>query len=131
MQDTVTDTEDKVPILGDMPLLGYLFKYTSKTKHKTNLIVMLTPYIIKDQLDLEQIRQRKLRQNDEFFRSMVRLDSMAFAPGQDYRRKRGLLEEINRAVLEVDAERAVHAEAAAPAGVPTGRVEIPDEPAAP
>ncbi|HEX7839863.1 MAG TPA: type II secretion system secretin GspD [Kofleriaceae bacterium] len=132
MQDTVNDTESKVPILGDLPLLGYLFKYTSKTKHKTNLIIMLTPYIIKDQLDLEQIRQRKLRQNDEFFRSMVRLDSMSFAPGQDYRRKRGLIEEINRAVLEVDAERAVHAAATVPAGgVPTGRVEIPDEPAAP
>lgn len=131
MQDTVSDTESKVPILGDVPLLGYLFKYRSKTKHKTNLIIMLTPYIIKDQLDLEQIRQRKLRQNDEFFGSMVRLDSMSFAPSQDYRRKRGLIEEINRAMIEVDAERAVHAAASAPAGVPTGRVEIPDEPAPP
>jgi general secretion pathway protein D len=131
MQDTVIDAESKVPILGDIPLLGYLFKYTRKTKHKSNLIIMLTPYIIKDQLDLEQIRQRKLRQNDEFFGSMVRLDSMSFAPGQDYRRKRGLIEEINRAALEVDAERAVHAAATAPAGLPTGRVEIPDEPAPP
>lgn len=131
MQDTVSDTEDKVPILGDIPLLGYLFKYRSKTKHKTNLIIMLTPYIIKDQLDLEQIRQRKLRQNDEFFGSMVRLDSMSFTPGQDYRRKRGLIEEINRAVLEVDAERAVHAATTSPASVSTGRVEIPDAPAPP
>jgi len=131
MQDTVIDAESKVPILGDIPLLGYLFKYTRKTKHKSNLIIMLTPYVIKDQLDLEQIRQRKLRQNDEFFGSMVRLDSMSFAPGQDYRRKRGLIEEINRAALEVEAERAVHEAATAPAGVPTGRVEIPDEPAPP
>ena len=130
MQDSVGDDVSKVPILGDVPLLGYLFKYTKKTKHKTNLIIMLTPYIIKDQLDLEKIRQRKLRENDEFFRSMARLDSMAFAPGQDYGRKRGLIEEINRSVLEVEAERATHAAATAPAGVPTGRVEVP-EPAAP
>ena len=42
----------KVPLLGDIPLLGYLFKYTTKTKKKTNLLILLTPYIIKDQLDL-------------------------------------------------------------------------------
>ena len=130
MQDSVGEDVSKVPLLGDVPLLGYLFKYTKKSKHKTNLIIMLTPYIIKDQLDLEKIRQRKLRENDEFFQSMARLDSMAFAPGQDYGRKRGLIEEINRSVLEVETERAMRAAATAPPGVPTGRVEVP-EPAAP
>jgi general secretion pathway protein D len=126
MQDSVGDDVSKVPLLGDLPLLGYLFKYTKKSKHKTNLIIMLTPYIIKDQLDLEKIRQRKLRENDEFFQSMARLDSMAFAPGQDYGRKRGLIEEINRSVLEVEAERAMRGAATAPASVPTGRVEVPE-----
>ena len=42
----------KVPLLGDIPILGYLFKYSTKTKKKTNLLILLTPYIIKDQLDL-------------------------------------------------------------------------------
>ena len=41
----------KVPLLGDIPLLGYLFKYSTKTKKKTNLLILLTPYIVKDQLD--------------------------------------------------------------------------------
>ena len=44
--------ETKVPLLGDIPMLGYLFKYSTKTKRKTNLLILLTPYIIKDQLDL-------------------------------------------------------------------------------
>jgi type II secretory pathway component GspD/PulD (secretin) len=52
----------KVPLLGDIPLLGYLFKSTSKKRHKTNLLIMLTPYIIKDQRDLQAIHDRKLRE---------------------------------------------------------------------
>ncbi len=55
MQDKTTSV-DPGAVLGDVPLLGYLFRYTKKSKIKTNLLVLLTPYIIKDQLDLEQIR---------------------------------------------------------------------------
>jgi general secretion pathway protein D len=131
MQDSVIDGESKVPLLGDVPLLGHLFKYTTRSKHKTNLIILLTPYIIKDQSDLEHIRQRKLRDNEEFFRSITTLDSMKFAPRADYRRKRGVIEEINRAVLEVEADAAARDPVAAPVGVPAGRVEIPGDPGAP
>ena len=49
----------KVPLLGDIPILGYLFKYSTKAKKKTNLLILLTPYIVKDQLDLQAIRERK------------------------------------------------------------------------
>lgn len=38
--------ESKVPFLGDIPILGYLFKYESKEKEKTNLFVFLTPKIM-------------------------------------------------------------------------------------
>ena len=58
----------KVPLLGDIPILGYLFKYSTKTKKKTNLLILLTPYIIKDQLDLQTIRERKVREYREFAR---------------------------------------------------------------
>ena len=39
-------TEQKVPILGSIPLIGELFKYTQSSKKKTELIVMLTPFIV-------------------------------------------------------------------------------------
>ncbi len=94
----------KVPILGDVPILGYLFKYTTKTKKKTNLLILLTPYIIKDQLDLQAIRERKVRERDEFVRSFTTLDEMKYQPRIDYRRKRGMIEEINRSVLSVEAD---------------------------
>jgi general secretion pathway protein D len=46
MQDNISDTYTKVPLLGDIPLIGNLFKNTSKGKTKTELIVLLTPTIL-------------------------------------------------------------------------------------
>jgi general secretion pathway protein D len=92
----------KVPLLGDIPILGYLFKYSTKTKKKTNLLILLTPYIIKDTLDLQTIRERKVREREEFVQSFSSLNEMKYEPKVDYRRKRGLVEEINRALQSVE-----------------------------
>ncbi len=46
MSENVTTTETKVPLLGDIPLLGNLFKNTSKGKTKDELIILLTPTIL-------------------------------------------------------------------------------------
>jgi general secretion pathway protein D len=92
----------KVPLLGDIPILGYLFKYSTRGKKKTNLLILLTPYIIKDQLDLMSIRERKTREYHEFTRAFANLNDAKYEPKIDYRRKRGLLEEINRAILSVE-----------------------------
>ncbi len=48
MDDTVEETEQKVPGLGDVPLLGNLFKYQKTGKVKRNLMVFLHPVIIRD-----------------------------------------------------------------------------------
>lgn len=47
IQDQVSDTERKVPVLGDIPGLGRLFKGTYQVKRKTELVIFLTPRIIK------------------------------------------------------------------------------------
>ena len=94
----------KVPLLGDIPILGYLFKYSQKSKKKTNLLILLTPYIIKDQLDLAAIRERKTREYNEFTKSFTNLNAMRYEPRIDYKRKRGVVEEINRAVLSVEQD---------------------------
>lgn len=44
--ETVTNVENKIPILGDIPLLGFLFKYQDQLKEKTELMLFLTPHII-------------------------------------------------------------------------------------
>ena len=41
---------DKVPLLGDIPILGYLFRSTSRSNDRTELLVFLTPRIVTDKL---------------------------------------------------------------------------------
>jgi len=122
-QERRTYAATKVPLLGDIPILGHLFKYTKQTKRKTTLIVMLTPYIIKDHMDLQQILERKLREAEEFSGSFAALDHARYTPKIDYRRKRGLVEEINRTVLSVEDDRAARAALRAPPRVEPGPVE--------
>lgn len=68
MGETETETEAKVPILGDLPLIGALFRSKQKTTRKTNLLVFLTPHIIDDQADFEEIYRVKAAQREEFVR---------------------------------------------------------------
>ena len=55
MEDRITDVVRKVPVLGDIPLLGALFRRTTKTKIKTELLIFLTPRVAKRAKDLETI----------------------------------------------------------------------------
>ncbi len=48
VQDTVSGGEQKVPLLGDIPYLGALFRYDNRRRSKTNLMVFLRPYVIRD-----------------------------------------------------------------------------------
>ncbi|MBW2187674.1 MAG: type II secretion system protein GspD, partial [Deltaproteobacteria bacterium] len=59
-----TDTVKKVPFLGDIPILGWLFKSTSHDEVKTNLLVFITPTIIKDMDDLSAITLSNRQQMD-------------------------------------------------------------------
>jgi general secretion pathway protein D len=48
IEEQVQDTEDKVPLLGDIPGLGNLFRYNSRKHVKTNLMVFLRPVVVRD-----------------------------------------------------------------------------------
>lgn len=52
IQEVETKTVDKPPILGDIPGLGWFFRSTGSAKEKQELVIMLTPHIIKDSEDL-------------------------------------------------------------------------------
>jgi type IV pilus assembly protein PilQ len=49
-QQTERRTTDKVPLLGDVPVLGYLFRSNSRTNDKTELLVFITPKIVTERL---------------------------------------------------------------------------------
>jgi general secretion pathway protein D len=57
MRNTVNSTVKKLPILGDIPILGNLFKSTSKENVKTELLVFLTPHIVRDAAEAQRLRQ--------------------------------------------------------------------------
>jgi len=60
--------ESKVPVLGDIPLIGLLFRGKKRVTRQTNLMVFLTPYLIETPADLIRIRSIKEGQRQEFVR---------------------------------------------------------------
>ena len=61
IKEDMQDTVQKVPILGDIPLLGWLFKKKTKQKVKTNLLIFITPHIINQADDLESITNERIK----------------------------------------------------------------------
>jgi type IV pilus assembly protein PilQ len=49
-QQTDTSNDSKVPLFGDLPVVGYLFKTTARSTQKTELLVFITPKIVTDRL---------------------------------------------------------------------------------
>jgi general secretion pathway protein D len=60
MSERDEESVTKVPVLGEIPILGWLFKYKTTNKTKTNLLIFLTPYIIKDSSYLSRLSRDKL-----------------------------------------------------------------------
>lgn len=59
IDEDVQESESKVPILGDIPILGHLFKSTSVTKQKRNLMVFIRASIVRDGNAMSGISERK------------------------------------------------------------------------
>jgi hypothetical protein len=68
MSTTDTEVETKVPVLGDIPLLGALFRGKKTTSRKKNLLIFLTPHIVEDEADMQEIMRIKEAQFREFRR---------------------------------------------------------------
>lgn len=62
---TQTDTELKLPLLGDIPVLGYLFKNKITSDVRSTLIVLITPSLIRSSQDTNDTMQRVLRERFE------------------------------------------------------------------
>lgn len=59
IEETLRESEQRVPVLGDIPILGLLFRYNKTTKVKTNLMVFIHPQIMKDDAMLNSLTNEK------------------------------------------------------------------------
>lgn len=59
VDEDVQESVSKVPLLGDIPFIGHLFKTTTTSKRKRNLMVFIRPTIIRDGATMNEISQRK------------------------------------------------------------------------
>ncbi len=127
MRDAVSTSQSKVPVLGDIPLLGFLFRSTKDQKRKTNLLLVLTPYIIRDQNDLRAIFERKMQERQEFLdRYFVFSDQRPYHPPEDFSRTNGLVEDIRQSMIGVvDRKRLI--EESKPSAVQTHEPGTPIE----
>ena len=126
--DNQTETIEKVPVLGDIPIIGYLFKHTKTRLSKRNLLIFLTPYIIRDPSDFRRIFNRKMAERREFIERYTAFASTRVDPDLDYNRTNGLLEEINKTLLEIEEEERLRKESEAqppPEHLPSEPITFP------
>jgi general secretion pathway protein D len=79
IRDKTTEVINKVPLLGDIPILGWLFKSRASTVEKSNLMIFITPRIMRQPENVRMVLDRKLKERDEFV-------ERAFG-GEDYHRE--------------------------------------------
>jgi general secretion pathway protein D len=105
MSDKVIDTVTKVPLLGDIPIIGFFFRNSTKHIVKTNLIIALTPYVISDMSDLRRVLEKKMKERREFVERFGGEQRPNPEAEITYRKKVGMLEEINRVAREIETEK--------------------------
>lgn len=62
IKNSKTTTKNKIPILGDIPLFGSLFRSTTNNNLKTELLVFLTPHVVRDAAEAKKLRERTEQQ---------------------------------------------------------------------
>lgn len=67
-KNQITNTTTKVPLLGDIPILGWLFKSTSDREEKRSLLIFITPRVVNDSDDLSRLT-RDTHRDLQLFRS--------------------------------------------------------------
>jgi type IV pilus assembly protein PilQ len=65
--DTDFDRNAKVPLLGDIPLLGWLFRHEQKNRERRSLLVFITPTVVRTAADQDQVLREELRRRRELY----------------------------------------------------------------
>lgn len=109
MRDTKATERKKIPILGDLPVLGFLFRNTTDRMRKTNLLLILTPHVIRDQQDLRRVFQRKMQERQQFLDRYFVFNS-DWEPPRDFSRTNGLVEHIRQGFFSLEEKQRIEDE---------------------
>lgn len=112
MKESETKSVTKVPFLGDIPLLGFLFRDTGTRKVKQNLVLMLTPYIIESKADIQKIYDRKMEERKELSK-LLEIDSKDYVRNVNFQKKTGLVDRMRSTLREAQLSAAAREAAAA------------------
>ena len=80
IDETINEANYRVPCLGNLPAMGWLFRSASKTDNKTNLFVFLTPHIIENPAEAKTVYDQKKGQIDKIKEGVIKM----------YKRNRGV-----------------------------------------
>jgi general secretion pathway protein D len=130
MSDSYTTTRTKVPVLGDLPLLGALFRTSQVDKSKKNLLLVLTPHVIRDQDDLRKIFERKIQERQEFLDRYFVFSGEDWKPPHDWSRTNGLVEDIRKAYAEIAEQQVLEDQSKpkeTPPREPSDPIELPGD----
>jgi general secretion pathway protein D len=99
IQDRHVRSVNKIPFLGSLPLIGVLFRDTDTTKQKTNLLLFLTPHIIRDEGDYRRIYEKRRKEQQEFIEQFYGRQP-GYSVDVDFSRKAGPYARMSQGVEE-------------------------------
>ncbi|HEY5497942.1 MAG TPA: hypothetical protein VIK19_06380, partial [Syntrophales bacterium] len=73
IQDDTEVSVAKIPILGDIPLIGWLFKYQYKKREKSNLFIFITPHIVRNQAEAAAVYKKKVDEIGQIEEGVIRM----------------------------------------------------------
>ena len=112
IENKVETTNQKVPVLGDVPLFGELFKNNISNNKKNNLVVIVTPYIIPKTKDITFIRNKlaELKNlEDKYLEdSLVRLKENSLKKQVDIQKREEKIKELDKKLNKVENNKSEH-----------------------
>jgi type II secretory pathway component GspD/PulD (secretin) len=109
MQEREQEIVTKVPFFGDIPLIGWLFKYRTMSKTKTNLLVFLTPHVVTEAEQLGRLSQDKAVEFRQKGKQYVADElTVTFRDGVTDEAARGVIARQNAAVIKTGTGNTYH-----------------------
>lgn len=130
MTDKDVETITKVPLLGDIPVLGVLFRSKTHKVEKKNLLIFLTPYIIRNSEDIREIFAHKMAERREFIERFTAFEYHRIDPHLDWSRTNGVVTELEKVISQAERDKELMNQSMGPTIVVHTRkppVMFPDE----